>query len=127
MPAENEAVRGGGAWDYEDERVWKLVVEVVVVVRGGSRLVVRGSGAFVVEVIVEASSSTYGLFVVRAFCGGETACVCGVDEESVAVLEREPAEGRKGADGTQGSPLFLFLFIWVFVCVCVCPEASSAK
>ena len=45
--------------------------------------------------------------------------MCGVDEESVVPFEREPAEGRKGADGTQGSPLFISFHLGFCVCVCV--------
>ena len=83
MPAEKEAVRGGGVGRDKNERVDKLAVRVEPGVLSRafqslldcctSWLVARGSGVFVVEVIVEASSSTYGLFVVRAFCVGETA------------------------------------------------------
>jgi len=70
--------------------------------------------------------------------------VCGVDEESVAVLGKEPAEGRKasqrrrgrtasesvcaeetraartrGSQRNPGKSPFLYFFSFGFVCVCV--------
>ena len=146
--AENGAEKGGGAWDYK------------MSVCGNHRWffgcctrwfeAVRGSGVFVVEVIVEARSSTCGLFVVRAFCVGETACVWsrrGVRrrpwKRACRRTEGEPAASRayrervrvcRGDTCRQDTrqpteprevPFSLFLFFWV--CVCVCREASSEK